>query len=80
MLVYHRKMPTYRLTAKKIFLYKPYRKTFRKGCCVQKNTVCVIFSPLVVDLMWHLIGLQYSKTCLKRPLKNRQNKGLKDKW
>ena len=22
----------------------------------------------------------YSKTCLKRPLKNRQNKGLKDKW
>ena len=23
---------------------------------------------------------KYSKTCLKRPLKNRQNKGLKDKW
>ena len=22
----------------------------------------------------------YSKTCLKRPLKNRQNIGLKDKW
>ena len=22
----------------------------------------------------------YSKTCLKRPLKNRQNKGLKDRW
>ena len=22
----------------------------------------------------------YNKTCLKRPLKNRQNKGLKDKW
>ena len=22
----------------------------------------------------------YSKTCLKWPLKNRQNKGLKDKW
>ena len=22
----------------------------------------------------------YSKTCLKRPLKNRRNKGLKDKW
>ena len=22
----------------------------------------------------------YSKTCLKRPLKNRQNKSLKDKW
>ena len=23
---------------------------------------------------------KYSNTCLKRPLKNRQNKGLKDKW
>ena len=22
----------------------------------------------------------YSKTCLKQPLKYRQNKGLKDKW
>ena len=27
-----------------------------------------------------LRGFQYSKTCLKRPLKNRQNKDLKDKW
>ena len=24
--------------------------------------------------------LVYSKTCLKRPLKNRQNKDLNDKW
>ena len=24
--------------------------------------------------------LMYSKTCLKRPLKNRQNKGLENKW
>ena len=24
--------------------------------------------------------LTYSKTCLKQPLKNKQNKGLKDKW
>ena len=24
--------------------------------------------------------ITYSKTRLKRPLKNRQNKGLKDKW
>ena len=23
---------------------------------------------------------KYSRTCLKPPLKNRQNKGLKDKW
>ena len=27
-----------------------------------------------------LINYMYSKTCLKQPLKNRQNKGLKDKW
>ena len=25
-------------------------------------------------------NMNYSKTCRKRPLKNRQNKGLKDKW
>ena len=24
--------------------------------------------------------IEYSKTCLKRPLKNRQNKCLNDKW
>ena len=34
---------------------------------------------------WHIKGVQiritkYSKTYFKRPLKNRQNKGLKDKW
>ena len=26
------------------------------------------------------IKKNYSKTCLKRPLKNRQNKDLNDKW
>ena len=26
------------------------------------------------------IGMKYSKTCVKRPLKNRQNKDLNDKW
>ena len=26
------------------------------------------------------ILIKYSRTCLKLPLKNRQNKGLKDKW
>ena len=29
-----------------------------------------------LDIQDHI----YSKTCLKLPLKNRQNKGLKDKW
>ena len=27
-----------------------------------------------------LVLIAYSKTCLKRPLKNRQNKGLNGKW
>ena len=27
-----------------------------------------------------LINYMYSKTCVKRPLKNIQNKGLNDKW
>ena len=27
-----------------------------------------------------LIYTKYSATCLKLPLKNRQNKGLKDRW
>ena len=26
------------------------------------------------------VGCQYSKTCLKQPLKNRQNKDLNNKW
>ena len=30
--------------------------------------------------MGRLEFYRYSKTCLKRPLKNRKNKGLKDKW
>ena len=32
----------------------------------------------IVTAIWH--NLYYSKTCIKRPLKNRQNKGLNDKW
>ena len=28
----------------------------------------------------YMIEDAYSKTCLKRSLKNRQNKGLKDEW
>ena len=28
----------------------------------------------------HDQNVLYSKTCLKQPLKNRQNKGLKGKW
>ena len=33
------------------------------------------------DISWrNWITVKYSKICLKRSLKNRQNKGLKDKW
>ena len=60
-------MPTYRLTAKRYFSYELNKKTFRKGCCLQQNIVCVIFSRLIVDLMWHLIGLQYhTGKCIHR--------------
>ena len=32
------------------------------------------------DFVACVTGSRYSKTCLKRPLKNRQNKGLCGKW
>ena len=38
------------------------------------NNVCEISCYKVI------FSLKYRKTCLKGPLKNRQNKGLKDKW
>ena len=37
---------------------------------IGKNMTCV-----KIRVKW-----KYSKTCLKKPLKNRQYKGLKDKW
>ena len=40
-------------------------KTDTKGC---SKVVFLIQKPT------------YSETCLKQPLKNRQNKDLKDKW
>ena len=43
-----------------------------------------LFIMLINVKMLTIVGIidcwHYSKTCLKRPLKNRQNKGLKDKW
>ena len=32
------------------------------------------------DIFLITLGTLYSKTCLKRPLKNRQNKYINDKW
>ena len=34
---------------------------------------CLFFVPFA-------LSCNYSKTCAKRPLKNRQNKGLNDNW
>ena len=44
------------------------------------------FQELKYMLIWkfysgsHMSHPKYSKTCVKRPLKNRQNKDLNDKW
>ena len=32
------------------------------------------------DVCLGILAVNYSKTCLKQPLKNRQNKDLYDKW
>ena len=42
--------------------------------CMLGNFSCFLFSSA------DLFQINYSKTCLKRPLKNRQNKDLNDKW
>ena len=38
------------------------------------------FKPFSLILVKNSKSLEYSKACVKRPLKNRQNKGLNDKW
>ena len=42
---------------------------------VSQSTLLYRVKSLVITQIWI-----YSKTCLKRPLKNRQNKDLNDKW
>ena len=42
----------------------------RPACTTAPSDKCFCYSPIV----------KYSKTCLKRPIKNRQNEDLKDKW
>ena len=43
--------------------------------------VSLIQESVLVCLLVTLSGVgKYSKTCIKRPLKNRQNKDLNDKW
>ena len=40
----------------------------------------VNYNPFLKRKLNLLVFFIYSKPCLKRPLKNRQNKGRKDKW
>ena len=48
--------------------------------------VCSLFCNQSTNKQIHglaqkiLLGITYSKTCVKRPLKNKQNNDLNDKW
>ena len=53
-----------------------FTKTKEKDCFMMTMTGITI--PMKVQYAETIIV--YSKTCLKQRLKNRQNKGLKDKW
>ena len=53
-------------------LYK--KDTKKKTGPAEQNMVCLV----LISVQCHF--LRYSKTCLKRPIKNRHNKGLEDKW
>ena len=56
-----------------VYVDQKYSKIRLRMNCALKN----LAMKLVVLNFWCCV---YSKTCLKWPLKNRQNKGLKDKW
>ena len=46
-----------------------------------RSKVCWISYIRITELVHEIIDRPlYSKTCVKRPLKNRQNKDLYDKW
>ena len=44
------------------------------------TNLCLFFCYLKTLEIQYFKELSYSKTCLKRPLKNRQNKALNNKW
>ena len=51
------------------------------SCCViQMYMQGYVITLQKYVIHWLVYQFKYSKTCLKQPLKNRQNKGLKDKW
>ena len=60
--------------------------TFRFDKVYSQNGFCSAFFLLTSQTLLQLCQLDlslentYSKICLKRPLKNRQNKELNDKW
>ena len=61
-------------------------------CATQPGNLCFLLSEILFEILEHLTlcnvyirqalwkDTEYSKTCVKRPLKNRQNKDLNDKW
>ena len=51
-----------------------------KLCCVQNFKSFNVFNLTSLYAINMECLTKYSKICLKRPLKNRQNKGLNGKW
>ena len=65
---------------KRFLLFKNHKKVNEHNT---SQFVHVHLSLVCLDACFPFLipfPLKYSKTCVKRPLKNRQNKGLKDKW
>ena len=58
--------------------------SFIIGIIGEMNVCPVIVIPFMKYQIGNTIFIynwtNYSETCLKQPLKSRQNKGLKDKW
>ena len=51
-----------------------------KLCVYVHKTTMARPANMVNCLCFNVVHLVYSKTCVKQPLKNRQNKGLNDNW
>ena len=54
-----------------------YLRTFTVPVMASYVNCLLVTTCTVLLYMYHKV---YSKTCVKRPLKNRPNKGLIDKW
>ena len=58
-----------------VTILKPDRR--RLGC--KQETTATVLELKCSNLKGQFLS-SYSKTCVKRPLKNRQNKGFIDNW